>query len=179
MKSIVLILILLAALFIPAQQCAADPEPGQTLPEYCFPAPENQSDREYLKLGDASEFTFSDLPTPYLLVEIIGVYCPQCRSQLPGFNKLFKRLQRTDLSERIKMLSIAAGATPAEAAYLRKKDYPFPVVRDEDYGFHKQIEEPLTPFTMVVTREGEVLYAHLGMINDIDGFLQDIQRLTK
>lgn len=180
MKIASCIICILTCLVLPLRAACEDlPAAGDILPEYSFPVPENAKDVAYLGLEGMETFKLSDVAAPYMVVEIVGVYCSQCRLQLTGFNKLIKRLRRADMSSKVKMLAIGAGATPEEVRYIRKADYRFPVVRDQDYAFHKMINEPQTPFTMLVSREGKVLYAHLGVIHDTDGFLEDIQRMTQ
>ena len=78
------------------------------------------------------------------------------------------------------MLAIAAGGTTNEIEHLRKTgSYEFPVVNDEPYTVHKLMGEPRTPFTLLVDREGKVLFAHLGIIEDVDNFYQQIMELVK
>ena len=73
-----------------------------------------------------------------------------------------------------------AGGTAIEVEHLRSSgSYEFPVVGDESYAVHKLLGEPRTPFTLLVDREGKVLFAYLGIIEDIDAFYQKIQDMVK
>lgn len=159
--------------------CAEIPQKGGTLPSFKLPSPASESDRTYLGLK-APDFTLKEIEGQLLIVEIIGVYCPFCYEQAPLFSKLYARLNRKNLSGKVKMLAIAAGGTTQEAEYLRKNgSYEFPVVQDESFAVHKLLGEPRTPYTFLVSRDGKVLYAHPNILEDIDGFLQMIEEQLK
>jgi len=155
------------------------PEKGATLPSFQLPAPLLETDVNYLGLKE-STFQLRDVNCQVLVLEIIGVYCPRCYQQAPLFNQLFARLNRKSMGDKVKMLAIAAGGTTNEIEHLRKTgSYEFPVVNDEPYTVHKLMGEPRTPFTLLVDREGKVLFAHLGIIEDVDNFYQQIMELVK
>lgn len=155
------------------------PQKGGTLPPFQLPAPASDNDREYLGVKGPT-FQLKDVPCRVLLVEILGAYCPLCYQQAPLFSKLFARINKRNLGDKVKMLGIAIGATPMEVEQLRKNgSYEFPVVQDESFAVHKLLGEPRTPFTMLVGKDGKVLYAHLGVIEDVDAFFQAIQDLVK
>lgn len=156
------------------------PEEGDTLPELVFLAPDLQEDADYLGLAAAETFTLADAAYDVLLLEIVGVYCPFCHEQTPLFNDLAKRIERAGLDQQIKMAAVASGATEAEIAYLRDySGYAYPLLRDQDYSLHKQLGEPQTPFTMIVDRQGTVLYVHMGVIEDIDDLFNRIKELAQ
>jgi peroxiredoxin len=115
-----------------------------------------------------------------LLMEIIGVYCPQCHKQAPGFNRLFQRIEKDPkLKAKVKFLAVAAGGTATEIAYLRREfSIPFPVISDARFEIHKQLGEPRTPFTMLLDRNRKVVFAHVGIIEDLDAFFQKIAGLV-
>jgi hypothetical protein len=158
---------------------AGPPEKGSALPPFQLQAPSLEADVSYLGLKESS-FQLKDVSCQVLVLEIIGVYCSRCYHQAPLFNKLFARLNRKGMGDKVKMLAIAAGGTANEIAHLRKTgSYEFPVVSDELFAVHKLMAEPRTPFTLLVDREGKVLFAHLGVIEDVDAFYQQIMELTK
>ena len=157
------------------------PSEGSLLPQILLCAPESQKDRGYLGIGDVTTFSISQIDSPYTLIEIMGVYCPQCHEQAPLFNKLFYRIKKNSkIAKKVKMMAVAIGANPIEVSYVKKEFHiPFPIIRDPHFEIHKVLGEPRTPFTMLVTREGKVLFAHLGVIDDIDKFLLQIGKLTQ
>lgn len=155
------------------------PEKGTSLPSFQLAAPSLETDVSYLGLKGLT-FRPKDVNCQVLVIEIIGVYCSRCYQQAPLFNRLFARLNRKGMGDKVKMLAIAAGGTANEIEHLRKTgSYEFPVVSDETYTVHKLMGEPRTPFTLLVDREGKVLFTHLGIIEDVDTFYQQIVELVK
>lgn len=172
------------ALFLFTLLCSAPalaqaPKPGDVLPPFSMEALALDEDAAALGLASNAPFTLKDIDAQYVLIEIIGVYCPICHEQAPALTKLYKQLKRAKLDSKIKMLGIAAGGTPMEVRHIRGKDYIYPVAHDTEYEIYASFSEPKTPFTMIVDKEGKVLYTHLGIIPDINAFFQEIKELVK
>ncbi len=144
------------------------PRKGDILPAFALQAPADAKEKGYLGLRQET-FRLAEVPCELLLLEVLGVYCPQCYQQAPLFNTLFKRIEKGKLRGRVKMLGLAAGGNPTEIAYLHQQgQYTFPVVADVDFAVHKLLGEPRTPFTLLIDAKGRVLHTHLGVIEDID-----------
>ncbi len=80
----------------------------------------------------------------------------------------------------MKFIGIAAGATPMEVAYLIKEaQIPYPVIQDETFDLHKRLGEPRTPFNIVTNRAGNVLWTHLGIIEDMNALFVTLETLAK
>ncbi len=160
-------------------ECAGLPQKDSRLPAFQLPAPAAENDQRYLGVTPPA-FELKDVSCQLLLVEILGVYCPLCYQQAPLFNKLHGRIQRRGLGDKVKMLGIAIGATTTEVEHLRKSgSYEYPIVQDERFTVHKLLGEPSTHLTMLMGKDGKVLYTHLGVIEDTDAFFQVIQDLAK
>lgn len=158
---------------------AGPPDKGSTLPAFTLPRPTARADVEYLGIS-APAFALGDVSAEAVLVEILGVYCPRCREQAPLFNALLARLEKGELKGRVKMIGIAAGATPMEVAMVRKEwKIRHPVLPDESFEVHKLLGEPQTPFILLVDRKGRVLYAHTGVLKDMDAFYQLIKTTVR
>ena len=157
------------------------PVAGSHLPEFQLEAPSSEKERAYLGIGAGETFSVNQPNCQIILIEIVGVYCPQCHIQMPLFNKLFYRIKRdADINEKTKMLAVAIGATAMELAYFKKKhNIPYPVIKDPNFEIHKLLGEPRTPFIMLVSRDKKVVFAHLGIIRDIDKFLLKIKEFLK
>jgi len=160
---------------------ASTPAPGSHLPELQLETPSSEKERTYLGIGTSKTFSIDQLDCQLALIEIVGVYCPQCHIQMPFFNKLFYRIKRdANINEKAKMLAVAVGANPMEQAYFKKKyNIPYPVIKDPNFEIHKLLGEPRTPFIMLVSRDKEILFAHLGIIRDIDTFFLKIKEFLK
>ncbi|WP_045220627.1 peroxiredoxin family protein [Desulfonatronum thioautotrophicum] len=154
------------------------PSVGERQPEilaFAFPAPTISEHRSYLGIGEDQErIALQELEKDYFLLEIVGAYCPVCHNQAPDMLRLFQRIRRdAALSDKVGMFAVAAGATAMEVEHLHRTwRFPFPILQDADYDLHKIIGEPDTPFTMVVGKDGSILYAHLGRIDPEHLFAQ-------
>jgi hypothetical protein len=178
-------LILLAGLLLvlPRPLEATDkslPFVGSVLPRFQMETPPDEADKKYLGLGKGGRFTFQQVQGQLLLVEIIGVYCPQCHKQAPGFNRLFQRIQKDPrLGPKVRMLAVAAGGSATELGYVKQEfPIPFPIIKDTQYEIHKLLGEPRTPFTLLIDRKGKVLFTHLGIIEDMESFFNKIAALV-
>ena len=160
---------------------ASTPAPGSHLPEFQLETPSSEKERTYLGIGTVETFSIDQLDCQLALIEIVGVYCPQCHIQMPLFNKLFYRIKRdADLYKKTKIIAVAVGANPMEIAYFKKEhQISYPVIKDPEFEIHKLLGEPRTPFIMLVSKDKQVMFAHLGIIKDIDNFLLKIRELLQ
>jgi hypothetical protein len=154
------------------------PKKGDKLAGFELPSPPSEKDKAYLGITKPA-FRLPDIRTNLLLLEVIGVYCPACYRQAPIFNTLYRRIEKSGLKGKVKMLAIAAGGNQTEIQYLNdQKQYSFPIAADPSFNVHKLLGEPRTPFTLLLSPEGKVLFTHMGIIEDIDVFWQTISDLT-
>lgn len=172
-------MLMIVILFFSTSLKAENPEPGpgRKLVPLTLPAPLDPAGRKGLGLKDsAADFTLSDLKYELVLMEVIGVYCPQCFKQAPDFNKLYERLNKGKMKGRVAMFALAAGGTDPEIEQLVSSgQYIFPVVSDMKFEAHKLLGEPKTPFIIICRPDSTILYTHLGVITDIDGFYAEIK----
>ncbi|MDO9081747.1 MAG: redoxin domain-containing protein, partial [Humidesulfovibrio sp.] len=125
-------------------------------------------------------FRLQDLKAKVIVLEDIGVYCAECAKQVNAYNTHYARLARRIQAGEVSMFGLAAGGTDMEVENLRKTGiYKYPLVSDEKYQNHKLLREPKTPFTLLVTPAGKVLYAHLGVDEDVEAMLARIKEALK
>lgn len=171
-----LLLMIFLATALPA--LAGPPAAGDHLAGLSLTAPQEPEPLQQLGLQQPGPFTLTDLGADLIFVEVIGIYCPFCIKQAPGYRTLYGRLNKGKLKGRVAMFALAAGATDAEVRKLLETgQYMFPVLSDPDYVAHKQLGEPLTPYTLICRPDGTVLFAHLGVIDDVDDLYQTIKGL--
>jgi hypothetical protein len=159
---------------------AAAPREGSQMPSMRLNAPASQKACDYLGIATQKPFQLADVNSAIVMVEILGVYCPQCHRQRPHINRLYHRIQKdAAMSQKIKFVGIAVGASPMEVAYLVKESQvPYPIIADGNFDVHKRLGEPRTPFNIVTTREGKVLWTHLGIIEDMNAFYATLKSLA-
>lgn len=152
------------------------PKKGSTLPDFRVTAPDEKKDSDYLNLGAEKTFRIQDIDAKLLFIEIIGVYCLQCHKQLPSNRKLFFRIKKNSrLAQKVRMIAIAAGANTNETKHIVDQlEIPYPVLPDTKFQIHKILGEPRTPFTMLVTPDGKVKYAHVGLIKNMNRLYKKI-----
>jgi len=151
---------------------------GSNLPQFKLNAPDDIEARQYLGLKDLKVFYISQLSAKLILIEVFSFYCPICHKQAPVANRLYKFIQQDPkLRKDIKMIAIGAGNSQKEIeVYKANFRVPFPLFSDLDFQIHKKIGEPRTPFTILVTNKGKVLLTHEGVIEDLDEFIQKINK---
>ncbi len=155
------------------------PKKGDSLAAFELQSPTAEKDRAYLGITKPA-FRLLDIRSKLLLLEVIGVYCPVCYRQAPIFNNLYSRIEKSSLKGKVKMLALAAGGNQAEIQYLNEqKQYRFPIAPDPSFEIHKLLGEPRTPFTLLLSPEGKVLYTHMGIIEDLDAFWKTITEQTR
>lgn len=151
--------------------------PGASIAQIRFAAPHLAEDAAALGMQPGASFAVQDLGADLVLLEVIGVYCPQCHKQAPGFNSLYGRLNKGKTKGRVAMFAVAAGGTDLEVAQARESMYRFPVVSDPNYVAHKALGEPLTPYTIVCRADGTIVWAHLGVVEDVSELYARIRDL--
>lgn len=174
------VVVLTSVLSIALALADAVPKKDTQLPKLHLDAPPEKEDCSYLGIEGRGPFQLAHIKCDLIMLEVIGVYCPLCHQQRPHMNRLYHRVQKDAvLSKKLKFVGIAAGATPMEVAYLIKQTrVPYPVITDEKFSIHKQLGEPRTPFNMVVSKQGKVLWTHLGIIKDMDSMFMMLKKMV-
>jgi peroxiredoxin len=152
--------------------------PGTTLPQFTLTAPDGPEIKEYLGLKNLKAFTLSQIPAKFILIEFFSLYCPICHKQAPAANKIYKVIrQDPQLNKDIKMIGIGTGNNQREIeAFKTNLRVPFPLFTDIDFKIHKKFGEPRTPFTILTTNKGKVLFIHSGVVEDTDDFIGKIKK---
>ena len=168
-------------LFLPPGWAVNPLRAGSPLPPLTLESPAAREESRYLGISHGKKFSLAQVDSRLVLIEIIGVYCPVCHTQAPLFNQLFKRIQKdSPLASKVKMLGIAVGATPMEVTFLKQElSISFPIIKDPNFIIHKILGEPKTPLTMIVNKDGKLVFVHQGAVEDLDGFLVLIKKLIQ
>ena len=78
------------------------------------------------------------------------------------------------------MLGVAAGNDNKQIEVYKKQfKVSFPVVSDKSLEVFKAVGVPGTPYMVLTTREGKVLFSHGGAIEDLDQMLKEIRDIHK
>lgn len=168
-------LTLAACLFLATGAPAADLFPDVALEGKISP-----EQRQYLGVPEG-DIRLSDIGADFVFVEVFSMYCPICQHDAPGVNEMFAEVQASDKADRVRFVGIAAGNTPFEVAFYRKKfDVRFPLFEDPDYTAHKAVGNVGTPAYYLIDmrdRGRTILSFHEGGIEDKDAFLKNTLEL--
>lgn len=133
----------------------------------------------YLGLTQGHPFRLSDIQSEYLFIDIFSLYCTPCQKEAPDINAMYEEIEAMGLSDRIKFIGLAAGNTEREMEYWRKRyDVPFPLVPDDDFTLHRQLNSVGTPTYVLARIEGPdklfIILVQEGAYQDKDAFFASI-----
>lgn len=175
-----LLLVLAALPALPA--LAAQPRPGDILPDLESTARLAPADAAALGLSPDTPLRLSQIKARTLLVEVYSMYCPICQTEAPAVNRVHARLAASPLGREIGFVALGAGNSPFEIEVFRKKfRTPFPLVPDPDYVLHKAFKSVGTPSFFVLRplpggKGLKVLLYHEGPLKDEDAFVEQVLR---
>jgi peroxiredoxin len=154
---------------------------GMKIPQFVLHPPGSVEDQKYLGLKDPNPFSIDHISAKIVILEVFSFYCPHCRNLAPAMNKLYGFIQQdTKLSNDIKMIGIGAGTEKSKTdLWKTSMRVPFPLFSDADTSIWKKLGKPGLPCTLVVSKSGEVLITHFGVIEDIEAFFSSIKEYHK
>jgi len=154
---------------------------GATLKAFDMEAPADAKAREYLGLKEEKTFTLSQISGKLILVEFYSMYCPVCQRQAPRTNKLYKFIQDDPaLAKDIKVLGIGLTNKQKEIDIYRKTfRVKFPLIADSEKAIADKTGIKDIPLTALMDKNGKVLLSHLGVIEKMDKFLEEIRKIHK
>lgn len=170
----------LVALHFNGAFCA---EPTEQFPpaKFTLPAPGSVQEQKYLGLKAMEPFKIGDIKAKLVVVEFMSALCPHCHANAPIMNNIYKTIQGDPGLADVKVIAIAiSDEKPAVDAFKKKFKTSFPILLDEDAAISVSMDGVPTPTTMIVSTENDkVLFSHLGVIKDPDGFLKQLKTLHK
>ncbi|MEZ7196790.1 TlpA disulfide reductase family protein [Pseudodesulfovibrio karagichevae] len=171
---------LAACLFMAAATFATAAPVTDVFPDVALEGEISPEQRQYLGVHDG-DIRLSDIDADFAFVEVFSMYCPICQHDAPGVNDMFSRVLASDKADKVRFVGIAAGNTPFEVAFYRKKfDVQFPLFEDPDYVAHKAVGDVGTPAYYLVDlrdRKRAILVFHEGEIKDKGAFLKNMLEL--
>jgi thiol-disulfide isomerase/thioredoxin len=156
-------------------------EKGNKLGDLEFPAPLAAEDASYLGVPADKPFKLSQLGVPYVLVEVFATGCSHCFAHAPHMNELFEKIKKDpETAGKVKVIGLASGDSKDNCAAWKKQcKVPFALVADTDSKTVDKINVMGTPTTVLLNKNGDVLYAKPGAFPDVDGFLKDLKAAMK
>jgi thiol-disulfide isomerase/thioredoxin len=155
--------------------------PGSTLTEFEIEMPTLPEIRAYLGIKGGRVFSLSQIPAKLIVVEFFGIFCHKCHENAPIANQLYKSIKEDkELSKNIKMIGIGLASKSKEiAVYKQKFKVEFPLFPDTQKKVRTKSKVKHVPLTIAVDKSGKVLMSHLGVIKNLDAFLDKIRKHHK
>ena len=158
------------ALSIPAQ-----------FPDLIFDNLFSKKEQAYLGIENKRTFSFNNIESPFLLVDLTNTYCVSCKKNIKIFNEVYKKTQADkEFKEKIKVIGIAIGNNEREVDYFRNEHkILYPIIIDPEFTVHKALGEPRVPYTMFIRRDAQgkyiVVNTHRGKYDSADELMNDIR----
>jgi thiol-disulfide isomerase/thioredoxin len=162
----------------PKNAFALPPTKGGVLPTIVLPIPRDLGEKSYLGLSGDGSFKIPQIKARLVIVEIFGLYCPQCVKIAPSVKELYQKIEDDpDLRSTIKLIGIGAGNTPSEVHFYKVMTAaPFPLFSDQDFTLHAALGEVRTPYFIAIRINGDrthvVIYSEPGGFQDAQSFLE-------
>jgi peroxiredoxin len=124
-------------------------------------------------------FKLSQVGAPYILVEVFATGCSHCYTHAPHMNTLYNLIDK-DAAGKVKVIGLASGDSPDNVASWKKQlKVPFALVADTDNKTTGKINIMGTPTTVLLNKNGDVLYAKPGAFQDANAFFNDLKAKMK
>jgi len=180
LRYLVVMILLSLALSGPGFAAGSTPVKGTTLPTIRLPIPGDPDDKTYLGLSGEGFFEIPQIKAQGVLIKIFNIYCPICQSSALAMAKLYRQIENNpDLKNKIKLIGIGAGNTPAEIEVFKQtNNIPLPIFSDEDLAIHNLLGEIRIPSFIAIRMEEDgshkIVHTHLGGLTDPTLFLDSM-----
>lgn len=102
----------------------------------------------------------SSLKGKVIMVNFWATWCPPCREEMPGMEKLYQTLKA---NPDFVMLAVDSQEDPATVkAFIEKNKYHFPVLLDQNGAVTAQYSVRAYPTTYIIDRQGRVIGGVVG-----------------
>jgi peroxiredoxin len=151
-------------------------EAGNKLGDLEFPAPLSPEDAKYLGVAADKPFKLSQVGTPYVLVEVFATGCSHCFAHSPAMNTLFNLINKDpQTTGKVKVIGLASGDSKDNCmAWKKQCKVQFALVADTDNKTVSKINIMGTPTTLLLNKNGDVLYAKPGAFASPEAFLKEL-----
>lgn len=102
----------------------------------------------------------SSLKGKVILINFWATWCPPCRAEMPGMEKLYQTMKS---NPDFVLLAVDSQEDPAVVkAFIEKNKYNFPVLLDQDGAVTAQYSVRAYPTTYLIDRQGRVIGGLVG-----------------
>lgn len=145
------------------------------------PAPRTNEEAAYLGVPfSGSEFELSDVKSPVLLVQLFDMYCMNCQREAPEVNRLYERVQASDLKDRVRFVGIGKGNTETEVSIFRDRyQVPFPLFADPKKANTRRLGVERTPNFIIVDLKGRKVVHQQWRLSSAEALLEELKRVAR
>ena len=131
----------------------------------------------YLGVPAEGEFGILDVNADVVVIQIFDMYCMNCQKDAPEVNKLFERVEDSDLKDSVKFLGIGKKNTVTEAGIYRKRyEVKFPLLPDPEMKNVKAIGDEKTPTFIVVELRSRIVMHKRLRLGSVDEMMKEIEK---
>lgn len=167
---------------LPVSQQAATPAEAQS-PAVAQPAADAGDTRVSFTLGDLQGSTrdFAEWDGSHRLLNFWATWCAPCRREIP----LLKAFQEQHAADGLQVIGIAVDFLEPVIEYAAAAEFNYPILVGEQDAMavaeSSGVQFVGLPFTMVVTRDGELVGTHMGEIHQehLDTIADVLARLDR
>lgn len=105
---------------------------------------------------DGRRVTLGDYRRKVVFINFWATWCPPCRAEMPGIEKLYK-----EYGDRVVFLMIAGDTPQKVKAYIGSNGYTFPVLIQSSAA-PPALRSRSIPTTFIIDREGNIVLRHKG-----------------
>ncbi|MBC7419025.1 MAG: TlpA family protein disulfide reductase [Pedobacter sp.] len=125
--------------------------------------------------SDLSGITFSNekgqlvdlgnLKGKVILINFWATWCPPCRAEMPGLDKLYKQFDKD--KDVVFIFADADGDLDKSAKFMQRHSYDFPIYKITS-NIPTKIFESALPTTVIFDKQGRLSFRHEGMADYSD-----------
>jgi thiol-disulfide isomerase/thioredoxin len=105
---------------------------------------------------EGRQVTLGDYKGRVLFVNLWATWCPPCRAEMPGIEKLYK-----EYGDRVTFLMIAGDTPQKVKSYLKEHGYTFPVLI-QTVAAPSALKSRSIPTTFIIDKKGNIILEHKG-----------------
>lgn len=130
---------------------------------------------------DGKTHSFSEWHGKHRIVNFWATWCAPCRREIP----LLKAFQDKHAADGFQVIGIAVEFPEPVIAYAETAQFNYPILVGEQDAMAAAESSGISfvglPFTMVVTKDGLLVGAHMGEIHQqqLDGFVEALRQLDR
>jgi len=181
--------LLILVLAIPLGASTKIVSPGDFFPQYSFGADISSADAAYLGVTEvvsrSGEFHVEDIWGEVLVLELFNRYCFSCQLGAPKLNNAYELVASDPfLSTKVRFLGVGVGNNRKTVNDFRREfDVLFPLVPDPGFEMLNALGNPGgTPYTMILKKTSGglmLMSAHLGVLDSVEEFVDEIKKISK